>query len=171
MKRLIVLLVCCGCASEATNDGGLFAGAGGVAGAEATGGVAGTVEQDAGIGGQAGAETGGGAGQAPFCEPGSSVQCACWEGAGHQSCNEQGTGYGVCRNEALNTCCGAPDGWLGCGDTGCGVCKEALAGFPNYTKNHPDCFLASGCVLGSYGTPGAYGACSSACPSPTDADR
>lgn len=104
------------------------------------------------------------------CVAGDQRSCACYGEEGHQTCLESGAGYGLCRNQ-VNACCGAPNGWLGCGNTGCGVCVEAFAGFPKYLANHPDCFAASGCVLGAYGVPGAYGACSAACPTPSDADK
>lgn len=151
------LFLAVGCSSETINFGEGAAGAGG---------------QVADAGEEAVSEAGdaGDADVSPVaCTSGEQIDCACYGEPGHKTCT--GSSFGVCRNKTINACCGAPDGWPGCGYTGCGVCTETLTQFPKYTLNHPNCFIASGCVLGSYGIPDAYGACSASCPKPTAVDK
>ncbi len=62
--------------------------------------------------------------------------------------------------------CGPTAGsWAGCGEDGCSVCPSALAEFPCYFNNHPECRPADMCF-------GQLTTCNAgACPEPTPADR
>jgi len=181
MRGILFAILCLACSSSHTNDEELFGGGvagqsvGGQAGEWPTGGAAGSNTggvAGVGTGGVAGASsTGGAAGAKPFCQPGEKQSCECWEGAGHQTCNSQGSGYDVCRNEAINSCCGSPTGWPGCVNTGCGVCSDLLTAYPKYLQNHPNCFASGGCIKGQWGIPDAYGPCNSACPEPGETDK
>jgi len=66
-------------------------------------------------------------------------------------------------DKALAQCAGTPGQWSGCQGTGCSVCAEELAGYPNYLINHPGCVLNDACA-------GGRSLCNAACPPPTDDD-
>jgi hypothetical protein len=95
------------------------------------------------------------------CTPGQQASCACDGVTGSQLCGDAGA-FGVCTHNGA--CCGAPGGWPACDGSGCQVCIEHVDAFPLYFVNHPECSPASGC-------PTTQGACSSACPPPTEADK
>jgi hypothetical protein len=60
-------------------------------------------------------------------------------------------------DDALNT-------WKGCQGSGCAVCIEQIATYPNYLKNHPDCTVHESCD-------GLLINCGAPCPAPTSADQ
>jgi len=69
---------------------------------------------------------------------------------------------------ASQTCNGSAGGWASaCRGTGCAVCKEKVASYTKYFKNHPNCFLNETCGSDS----SRYGLCNANCPAPTPADR
>lgn len=61
-------------------------------------------------------------------------------------------------------CDGTPGNWDGCRGTGCYVCTELVADYPNYFVNHPYCFSNGTCD-------GQHYTCNAVCPAPGAADK
>jgi hypothetical protein len=61
------------------------------------------------------------------------------------------------------TCAAPPQGWHGCGSSGCDVCSSQVAAYACYFYNHPQCGKDDACG-------GGPGKCSDHCPQPSSAD-
>jgi len=65
---------------------------------------------------------------------------------------------------AADLCDGTPGQWAGCRGSGCTVCQEKLAQYPNYARRHPMCTVSTSCA-------NRFFTCNANCPAPTDLDR
>jgi len=65
---------------------------------------------------------------------------------------------------AGGACDGTDGQWNGCRGSGCAVCTDQVAAYPNYFRNHPRCQANTTCA-------GAYYQCNAACPAPDETDR
>jgi len=88
----------------------------------------------------------------PACTP--NANC----GGLYYTCNEK-----CPAPTSADVCNGTPGQWSGCRGTGCHVCKEKVAAYGLYFKNHPACKSNSTCG-------GQYYTCNINCPAPTAAD-